>query len=512
MDEGRRLVMSLNLEKVCDIEVSARREKNPDSSSPRAHSAADSRAQTVDEEQLVSFELSGEEYALNIQSVREIIRIPELVRTPNAPDYVMGVISLRKHLLPLVDLRQLFGLPPRDDEMHETIDALQMQMQEHEEWQTILEELVELGENQLDLPEFTTTRWCKHFRTDQELLRLEVEKIGQSAAELQRLTEQLRKLSADQRPAFLQERIIPLSTRVRDLFREGVQIVEKNDEQRIVVTESNGLAVGMMVDRVREVMRIPKNLIDPPPRLTAHNGPQAERGVAKLDNGQRLVMILDNHNLFDASDLEQIGDGATVDALEATDNVEQVEQTAISLRQQGLEEEQLVTFLLGREEFGIRIMQIQEINRLGEVTKVPRAPFYVDGVSNLRGVVVPVINLRTRFRMEPQEVNDRTRIVIVDLDGKKTALIVDQVSEVMRLPKRDITPPPSVVSAGGVNDYMEGIGRLDNGKRMVMLLDVNRILEEEGRQGLQSVLKSQEAAQAEHATPARKQLRTAPEE
>lgn len=500
LDKGQRLVMSLNLNKVCDIDAEPGRGRQVDMAS-RAQSQTDPRTKVVDEEQLVSFVLSGEEYALNIQAVREIIRPPSLVRTPNAPDYVMGVISLRRKLLPLVDLRRLFGLPPLAEEIAELIETLQLQAQEQEEWLTILEELVEAEEQPLDLPEFKLEGWCRRFQTDMELLNLIIQKIAQNSTELRREAEHLRKLPPAERAGRLRSELLPVANRVSDLFREAVAVLEKNDETRIVVTEANGLSVGLMVDRVREVMRIPNDLIDPPPRLTAQVGPQAERGVAKLDKGQRLVMILDNNSLFDTAELEQL----TQEPGEADEPAAEKAEEKLALPKEGnqdLDEEQLVTFRLGREEFGIRIMQIQEINRLGELTKVPRAPFYVDGVTNLRGVVVPVINLRSRFQMEAQEVNDRTRIVIVDMEGKKTALVVDQVSEVIRMLKRDIVPPPSVVSSGGVNDYIEGIGRLDKGKRMLVLLDVSRILQEEERLGIAG----------NNPTSPRKQLKVALEE
>src|SRR5271165_3290861 len=94
------------------------------------------------------------------------------------------------------------------------------------------------------------------------------------------------------------------------------------------------------------------------------------------------------------------------------------------------DESQLVTFLLKDEEFGFDIMSVQEIIRLPQMAKVPRTPAYVDGIANLRGVVLPVIDMRTRFGLERAEATDRTRVLVIDIDGVKTGLRVDRVKQV----------------------------------------------------------------------------------
>ena len=104
------------------------------------------------------------------------------------------------------------------------------------------------------------------------------------------------------------------------------------------------------------------------------------------------------------------------------------------------EESQLVTFLLKDEEFGFDIMSVQEIIRLPKMAKVPRTPPYVVGIANLRGVVLPVIDMRTRFGMERAPETDRTRILVVDIDGVKTGLRVDRVKQVTRVMRGEMEP------------------------------------------------------------------------
>lgn len=138
-------------------------------------------------------------------------------------------------------------------------------------------------------------------------------------------------------------------------------------------------------------------------------------------------------------------------------------------------ENQLVCFNLGKEEFGIDIMKVQEIIKVPEITKVPRTPDFVEGVINLRGNVLPVVDLRTRFDLEETERNESNRIIVVNIKGKTTGIIVDFVSEVLRLPKNSIEPPPPIIS-GIQAQFLRGVGKLKDGKRLVILLNLDKIL------------------------------------
>jgi purine-binding chemotaxis protein CheW len=145
---------------------------------------------------------------------------------------------------------------------------------------------------------------------------------------------------------------------------------------------------------------------------------------------------------------------------------------------------QLVSFNIGDEEFGVDILKVQEINRMVEVTRVPNTPEYVDGVINLRGKVIPIIDLRRRFGMARKEQDKNTRIVVVELSGKVLGFVVDAVSEVLRIQKNVTEPPPPIVS-GIKAEYITAIGKLEN--RLLILLDLERILSSEEHEDLRKV-------------------------
>jgi purine-binding chemotaxis protein CheW len=144
---------------------------------------------------------------------------------------------------------------------------------------------------------------------------------------------------------------------------------------------------------------------------------------------------------------------------------------------------QLVSFNIGQEEFGLGIQSIQEINRMVEITRVPNSPDFVSGVINLRGKVIPIINLRKRFGFPPKENDRNTRIIVVELGTMVVGFVVDAVSEVLRIPKNITEPPPSIVAGIG-SEYITAVAKLEN--RLLILLDLERILLEKEKQQLES--------------------------
>jgi purine-binding chemotaxis protein CheW len=153
--------------------------------------------------------------------------------------------------------------------------------------------------------------------------------------------------------------------------------------------------------------------------------------------------------------------------------------TAVTSRQESpdigrSDELPLLSFKPGNEEFGVDILQVQEINLMSEITKVPQAPSSVEGVINLRGKVIPIIDLRKRLNLEPKGYDRDTRIVVVNVSGNVTGMIVDAVSEVLRLAADTIEPPPELV--GGVNsEYIKGVAKLDD--RLLIQLDPSMVVD-----------------------------------
>ena len=146
------------------------------------------------------------------------------------------------------------------------------------------------------------------------------------------------------------------------------------------------------------------------------------------------------------------------------------------------DEQQLVVFQLGAELYGVEIARVHEIIRLQAVTRVPHAPAFVEGVINLRGKVIPVVDLRRRFGLPLAEHTRASRIVVVEIGDQVVGIVVDGVSEVLRVNHATIEPPSPVV-AGVDSDYLHGIAKLPD--RLVILLNLDRVLARDERRALE---------------------------
>ena len=135
---------------------------------------------------------------------------------------------------------------------------------------------------------------------------------------------------------------------------------------------------------------------------------------------------------------------------------------------------QFVGFQLADQAYAFRIEQIQEIVILDKVTRAPQVPHYCEGVSNLRGSIIPIINLRRLFGLEPKASDGETRTIVVNVEDRTMGCMVDTVSQVVRIPDEDIQPAPETVTADGA-DYIAGFARLDDD--LVIILDINALLD-----------------------------------
>jgi purine-binding chemotaxis protein CheW len=138
-----------------------------------------------------------------------------------------------------------------------------------------------------------------------------------------------------------------------------------------------------------------------------------------------------------------------------------------------IKKNQVVRFMVGKESFGVDISRVQEIVTVPEITRVPDTPDFMEGIINLRGKIVSIIDLRKRLRINGSERDKKNRILVTEIEGRVVGLVVDEVSEVLRLNPDNIEPPPEMVNSVGA-EYITGVGKLED--KIIMLLDVAKVL------------------------------------
>jgi purine-binding chemotaxis protein CheW len=289
----------------------------------------------------------------------------------------------------------------------------------------------------------------------------------------------------------LRNRLLPLVS-LRQIFRLPAEAL--NEHNRIVVVSVDSaegpLSVGVVMDTVNEVLRVQRSLVEPLPTLLARDGESQEiLSICRLDEGKRLVSILSAQKMFKVDKV--------LDAVKAAHGNR--EEATMDERQESAkvdDEEQFVVFRLADEEYGVPIDSVQEIVRVPEqLTHVPKAPGFIEGVVNLRGSVLPVVDQCRRFGLASPERNDRQRIMVFSINGVRTGFIVDSVSEVLKIAKSTIEPAPSLSDEQA--KVIRRVANLEKQQRMILLLEVDNLLDKKEAKAVEKVEKGDKADKAE---------------
>lgn len=486
LDKGQRIVMALSAAQVCEIEGTSKVAATSGATlrtaggSPQTAAGGPER-HTIEVQKMVTFRIAKEEFAFPMEHVREILRVETPNQVPDVPDYVLGVLTVRGQILPVLDLRRLLQQGSLADEFAAGCRPLR---DEYERWAEQTGKVFADGSH-VRIDAAVTERLRKWLADANSSSQLLMEALAKVRGLNEKVIKQLQaRAKCEERGDHEDARacgaeVLSGSREIVASLRRFEQQIAQNiqEDQRIIVVDAEGFMLGLVVDHVHEVLNVPKDLVEPPPRLTSNGGIELS-GVAKLEDGSRLIMLLDVASLMKDQKLRDVQSAShgSGDAERARESRTRAAGPKSGGEPDLLSEVQLVTFMLGAEEYGVPISQIQEIDRLSKITKVPKAAPFIEGVTNLRGEVIPVLDTRKRFDLETKPADDRTRIIIVDLGGVKTGLVVDSVREVLNLARKDIAPPPEAIGSGIDQQFISGIGKVDAGKRMIVLLDVERIL------------------------------------
>lgn len=496
----------------------------------KAHLSTDSTALVAPHtdaglQDLLVFQLAGEQFGLLLDVVAEIIRPPALAHMPLVPPSLLGLANLRGIVMPVVSLRALRNLPDIATDkstrvivvrgespvgfvvdgirglLAVAVDRLQRDPSGIQpDGSVLLDGVIKGAEGESPVKLLDPPR----------LLQGQFVRLGVSSrpAEIQTghttspsiatpakgLISLLSFCLGDQEYALPIDRvreIIPLPAHVSELPRPETAVLgvvtlrdsllplvslrtllglPTGDQQgprgKVVVMSVGEGAVGIVIDATREILRLDPDMIDPAPTLLTRGDGDAEiTSICRLDGGRRLVALLSPDRLFRSELVQRIlsEQGASDPGLQPETNT--------------MADEQFIIFRLGDQDYGIPIAAVSEIARPPEhITRLPKSPAFIDGVMNLRGSVVPIVDLRRRFDLNDREQLDSCRILILAIGGVTAGFLVDSVSKILKVPSDAICPAPELSP-----EQMRLISRLINVEasgQLILLVDPAQLLDQ----------------------------------
>lgn len=498
-----------------------------------------------DNAQYVIFSMRGEQFAVIMGSVSEIIRQPKLVSVPLASHGIQGIANLRGRVLPIVSLAELFQLEdkPTDEATRvlvvnhkgasigfvvdrvEKVITVDSALIEHN--QTILSNvsgkfldgMIKARDGQGSLSQIvdfslmidhyfaemaeqtaaatgavssgaalTAVSETSNTSHEEDLHLISFGVYGQEYAvpinQAKEIVQVPKNISqVPNTPSHilgvitLRQRLLPLVS-LRQIF--GMPVDPLNESNRILVMPlaiagDPEAAIGVVVDSVNEVLRVNQRLVDTLPVVMEQHGDMNDiSAICRLEDGARLVSVISPNALFSTHLMRS----AAMSYTQINDAEGTVQQTSENDDGMVSDDLQFVVFRVAGEEYGAPIQTVKEIVRVPEkLTDVPTAHALFEGIINLRGMVLPVVDMRTRFGSERTARNDRQRIMVFEVRGKRVGFVVDSVIEVLRIHASIIDQAPNLSKEQA--EVICSIANLEAQNRMIMLVEADGLLGED---------------------------------
>lgn len=483
-------------------------------------------------ERFLTFCIDRQQYALPAADVMEVMHVPALAHIPQAPAALLGVANLRGSVLPVASLRELLGKPAADytgatravvldlgapvavvvDSVETLVTVSTEQIDAHKHELAAAGTAHVLGAftvgagktvaRILDIKALLDAAFASRARARRQAtasatgaaqLRTEESRIardtevfvtfdvagqefGLTLDAVQEIipapettTTVARSDAAVLGVIAVRDALLPLLS-LRGLL--GLGDVQPGDAQqrdgreKIVVARVAGARVGLVADRARAIVVADTDLVDPiPPVLAARTGGESRiKAIYRGDGGRRLISILSPEQLFREGVMQKLVAGQNGHRADTA-----------SAAQTNSAELIFLVFRLGNDEFGLPIDTVAEVMQVpAQITRVPKAPKFLEGVVNLRGDVLPVVDQRRRFDMPALDKPEGRRIVVIQTERHRAGLIVDSVADVLRVAPDAVEPPPALTEA--TSRLVRGVVNLEQSERLVLVLDPSEVL------------------------------------
>jgi purine-binding chemotaxis protein CheW len=475
----------------------------------------------ADIRRFLNFRVDGRLYALPMEEVAEVIRVPPVARVPQGPRSLLGLANLRGSVLPVASARGLLGRPDRavspDDRAIvldgaapvalvvdaidglATVEARRIETRQAElameEGEALAGAFQPIGRTDvakvLDVRTLLAAAFVQRPRPGR---RTAVDAVAEAAA-VDRIDDRQQLVTFDVAnqefglPLDLVREIIPSPDTAAAVPRSEALVLgvmayrdtllpllslrgllgfsgEAADagREKVVVTTVGGALVGLVAERMRAIVAADPALVDPtPPMLAARTGGEARiKAIYRGEGGRRLVSILAPDQLFREDVMQRLGDAGEVGMPSGP-------------APEAAAESQFLVFRLGGDEFGLPIANVDEVARVPDrLTRVPKTPKFLEGVMNLRGEVLPVVDQRRRFDMPPSADRDSRRLIVLRSERHRAGVIVDAVSDVLRCAEDSIEEAPDLT--GEATRLVRGVVNLETKGRIVLVLDPDELL------------------------------------
>lgn len=500
---------------------------------------AQTAAQTASH-RFLTFRIDEQLYALRSDDVTEVIRVPAVARVPQSPMALLGLANLRGSVLPVAGLREMLGKKAMSELSTARAIVLDigarvaLVVDSVANLESISPEQIETNQKEIGAEggvEKLQGAFC--IGASRQIAKiLDVRAMLESAfSSLGRSKQQQRKpgigtrvkteAAAKQTEMLVtfevagQEFALPLDavqeilslppaltavaraeavvlglTSVRDTLMPLLSLrgllgfaasQASNGREKVVVMKLGGAQIGLVADQARAIVAADPELMDPiPPVIAARTGGESRiRSVYRGEAGSRLISILSPDQIFREEVMQKL-------TASRRDNQVALAPSATSDREELI----VLVFRLADDEFGIPIDAVVEVAPVpSQITRVPKTPKFLEGVVNLRGEVLPVVDQRRRFDLPKLERSEARRLVIIKTERHRAGLIVDSVSDVLRTDSRNVAPPPELTDEK-TSRLVRGVINLEKANRMVLLLDPTELLTR-AEQGLLDTFQAQ---------------------
>lgn len=464
---------------------------------------------------LVTFKINDIEYALPVSYVKEIIRIPYMIKPPNAQKEIIGICYLRGDILPIIDTEMLFNGTLSEQKENSRVIVLDNNKQRvgllsdkvsevisitYDDIKEVpsnigrieriyldgivikdngkrviillnIEGILKPGRYETDaadqIYDIAKTESTKQQDTEEDqilLFSMDSVEYGISISHVNEIIRLPKLINSPYAPSYV-EGVFAIRNKVIPLINLGkylnINEHKPNETDKVIILNLEGTLIGFLVENVSRIIAVKKEFIFDNTQKEGFS--KYIKEFVSAGNDKRLIQVLDIYKMKDLWEYKEI-----INDLKTDYNQRDTENKN--------EFEHIVIFKLDNQEYGVNIGYVNEIRRINEITRLPKAPYFIDGMIDLREEILPIINLKKMFDMQGVYTHIENKIVVAEYENRKVGILIDGTSGIMKLPKNNIEDAPIIQNDSKYKNYIYKVAKFNNNDRNIIILNFPEIL------------------------------------